>query len=288
VIILAKLYHSDVLTDSQLAFLAEQLPEPHAQTGRPAYTNRELLPGILAVLRSGCRWRDLNRFGYPDGSTHWRRMRYWKCNLRGRPPHDPYGRETKPKNYLSVVWGKLLDLLLANHMLELQLLCLDGTLVPSFDFLERVSFSGKHRSLGVKVLTLVEATGIPIDVTIAPGSWNDGKLASVTIEDPHPHTILRGALLLADRGYDSFEFRSYLSWKGLASNIPKRATTLGEEHACYHYSHHINRFRFIIERTNAWVKSFKRLQFRRDYTTYSFECFLYLPLIVICVRRLLN
>jgi hypothetical protein len=59
---------------------------------------------------------------------------------------------------------------------------------------------------------------MPLGVTIAPGSWNDARLATVTIEHAHPHTILAGALLLADRGYDSFEFRSYLSWKGLASN----------------------------------------------------------------------
>jgi hypothetical protein len=74
--------------------------------------------------------------------------------------------------------------------------------------------------------------------------------------------------------------------RDLPPTIPKRATTLGGEPALYRYSRHINRFRFIIERTNAWVKSFKRLQFRRDYTIYSFEYFLYLALIVICMRRL--
>ena len=55
---------TDVLTPRQLAFIAERLPEPpHAPSGRPHYTNHELLPGILRVLRSGCRWRDLDRPG---------------------------------------------------------------------------------------------------------------------------------------------------------------------------------------------------------------------------------
>lgn len=45
--------------------------------------------------------------------------------------------------------------------------------------------------------------------------------------------------------------------------------------------------RFIIERTNAWLKSFKRLRFRFDYTSTSLEAFLYLAIIVICVRKLL-
>ena len=48
-----------------------------ADTGRPSYTNLELLAGILNVLRSGMRWRDLDRKGSPTGITHWRRLRFW-------------------------------------------------------------------------------------------------------------------------------------------------------------------------------------------------------------------
>lgn len=69
---------TDVLTSRQLAFIAERLPEPpQAPTGRPHYSNQDLLPGILRVLRSGCRWRDLNRPGFQSAVTHWRRFRYW-------------------------------------------------------------------------------------------------------------------------------------------------------------------------------------------------------------------
>src|SRR5918997_2470778 len=70
-------YPTDVLTNTQIAFLATHLPEPKAETGRPAYTNSQLLPGILRILRSGCRWRDLDLPGYPSGITHWRRLRFW-------------------------------------------------------------------------------------------------------------------------------------------------------------------------------------------------------------------
>jgi transposase len=60
---------SDVLSVRQIAFLADHLPEPpRARTGRAAYPNRALLPGIPRVLRSGCRWRALDRSGFPSGS----------------------------------------------------------------------------------------------------------------------------------------------------------------------------------------------------------------------------
>jgi transposase len=44
--------------------------------------------------------------------------------------------------------------------------------------------------------------------------------------------------------------------------------------------------RFIVERTNAWFKSFRRFRNRFDYHIASFEAFLYLAIIIICVRRL--
>ena len=47
---------SDVLTPRQMVFIAERLPEPPcAPRGRRPYSNLQLLPGILRVLRSGCR-----------------------------------------------------------------------------------------------------------------------------------------------------------------------------------------------------------------------------------------
>jgi transposase len=69
---------TDVLTPRQLAFIAKRLTEPpQASTSRPHDSNHDLLPGILRVLGSGCRWRDVNQPGASSGVTHWRRLRYW-------------------------------------------------------------------------------------------------------------------------------------------------------------------------------------------------------------------
>lgn len=46
-ITLPKIYPTDVLSEKRLEFIANHVPEPHAATGCPAYSNRELLPGIL-------------------------------------------------------------------------------------------------------------------------------------------------------------------------------------------------------------------------------------------------
>ena len=77
-IILPTSHFTDVLSEKQLEWLVRHLPEPTALTGRPAYPNRILLSGVLKVLRSGCRWRDLNVPGFPSGVTYWRRFRLWE------------------------------------------------------------------------------------------------------------------------------------------------------------------------------------------------------------------
>jgi transposase len=50
-------YRSD-LTEGQWNFIRPLLPKP-ARTGRPRANTREVLNGILYVLRTGCQWEDL-------------------------------------------------------------------------------------------------------------------------------------------------------------------------------------------------------------------------------------
>lgn len=53
---------TDGLTSRRHAFIAERLPEPpQAPTGRPHYSNRDLLPGTGVR----CRPRSLNGFSEP-------------------------------------------------------------------------------------------------------------------------------------------------------------------------------------------------------------------------------
>ncbi len=206
-ITLPKNYPSDVLTFQQLNFLAKKLPCPYAQTGRKAYSNFQLLPGILKVLRTGCRWRDLNTGYSADGSTHWRRLRFWR----------------KKQEALSSVWEYILKGLSLQHKLDCKLLSLDGSLIPSYDFREKVEYSGKHHSLGTKISTLVDGNGIPLAMTLAPGNRHDSVLAEFTIENIHISLAkVQESILLADRGYDSKFFRFFLWQKGIIPNIPKR------------------------------------------------------------------
>jgi transposase len=64
------------LSDEQWAKLEPLLPKARSG-GRPWADNRRVLEGILWVLKTGARWRDLPK-EYPSASTCWRRLRQWE------------------------------------------------------------------------------------------------------------------------------------------------------------------------------------------------------------------
>ena len=67
---------SRLLSDAQWGIIEPLLPKLSSH-GRPWRNNREVLEGILWVLKSGARWRDLPR-EYPSASTCWRRLKLWE------------------------------------------------------------------------------------------------------------------------------------------------------------------------------------------------------------------
>ena len=66
------------LTDEQWLLISDlfKVPTPDPRGGRPRTDVRRCLEGILWVLRSGARWKDLPR-SFPSYVTCWRRFVEW-------------------------------------------------------------------------------------------------------------------------------------------------------------------------------------------------------------------
>jgi transposase len=223
------------------------------------------LPGILKVLRSGMRWRDLDRNDLPSGVTHWRRLRFWGLKFG-----------------LKKVWETILKKLNRFDKLNLRIASIDGSLIQSFDFLDTTGYSGKYNKTGTKISTITDFLGVPFNIVFASGESHDMPLAIPTIAN---NPIGKPEVILADKGYDSDKLRSKLINIGVNTNIPVR--NIKNRKRQKDYSVPLGKMRFKIERTNAWIKSFRRLRFRFDYTLASFQALTYLGLIVICLRKLM-
>jgi transposase len=66
------------LSDEQWFLIADLFPwePPSTVGGRPRVPPRPCLEGILWVLRTGARWKDLPK-SFPSYPTCWRRLREW-------------------------------------------------------------------------------------------------------------------------------------------------------------------------------------------------------------------
>lgn len=69
------------LTDEQWRLISDLFPDPQPDPrgGRPRADARHCLEGILWVLRSGARWKDLPR-SFPSYVTCWRRFAEWSLS----------------------------------------------------------------------------------------------------------------------------------------------------------------------------------------------------------------
>lgn len=67
------------LTNDQWNRISEYIPDPPKNPlgGRPRHDNKSVMEGILWVLRSGARWKDLPP-GFPSYQTCHRRFQQWQ------------------------------------------------------------------------------------------------------------------------------------------------------------------------------------------------------------------
>ena len=107
--------HDVEATDEQWEQIRPHLPERKRSRkgGRPPADDRACWEGILWVLRSGARWRDLpDRF--PSPSTCWRRLTEWEA-----------------EGVLEAIWHAFLDTLDERGLIDWDEVFVDGTFAPA-------------------------------------------------------------------------------------------------------------------------------------------------------------
>lgn len=112
----------------------------------------------------------------------------------------------------------------------------------------------------------------------------EATLATVAVRRPgRGRPKQKPTRLIADRGYDSRALWDRLKQRGIQLIVPHRAT----RRVRYQDGRHLRRYRrrWIIERTNAWLLSFRRLTVRYDHHLAHYRAFLYLACALIALRR---
>jgi transposase len=85
--------------------------------------------------------------------------------------------------------------------------------------------------------------------------------------------------LIADRGYDHDKYRRLVWQRGVKPVIAHRQTGHGSG---------LGRYRWVVERTFAWLHNFKRLLVRYERRADMHHALLALGCCLVCFRRLRN
>jgi len=162
---------------------------------------------------------------------------------------------------------------------------LDGTLVQSPKY-SGVGYDSQHHRYGTNISLLPEKDGLPLTNMTTKGNRNDIVSAEPTMQKLRVGAKRRVLELNVDKGYDSKAFRRHLRARGTGTNIPE----------C-HFKHrkkrgrkpHMNKasfkFRAFVERTNAWLKSYRKLRYRYERKRGMFQAVVDLACLLICLRR---
>jgi transposase len=93
--------------------------------------------------------------------------------------------------------------------------------------------------------------------------------------------------LIADRGYDSNKVRELLVSRDIEPIIPKRRNNTKATHQDGRKLRRYRR-RWIIERTNSWPQTFRRLVVRYERSAKTFTALVHLACALTTLRRVLG
>ncbi|MET8236743.1 IS5 family transposase [Streptomyces sp. NPDC005078] len=258
-----------VVSDELWSLIDPLLPEPGPKLveGRPRVPDRQALCGILFVLHTGIQWEYLpQELGFGSGMTCWRRLAAWN--------------EAGVWDQLHVV---LLEKLRVAKKLDWSRAVIDSSHVRAARRGPKSGPSPVDRARpGSKHHVLTDGQGIPLAVSLTGGNRNDvtqllpllDKVPAVAGVVGRPRQ--RPDALLADRGYDHDKYRRLLRQRGIRPVIAER----GQEHGSG-----LGVFRWVVERTIAWLHGFRRLRIRWERRDDIHEAFLGLATCIITHRH---
>lgn len=219
--------------------------KPKGTVGRPALRNRQVLDGILYVLRTGCQWKSLDKDWFGASSSLHARFQAWQR---------------------ASVWAKLFQVLLRHYdklkHIQWRWQALDSKSVAAPLGGEKTGKNPTDRGkLGSKRHILTDARGAPLAVVVSGANAHDKTRAVAVLQAlmiQRPQRVYRVHHLCADKGYDYDDVRQALIERHYRVHIRGRGTPRVE---VLPTKRHPAR-RWVVERTLSWQNDFRALRTR--------------------------
>lgn len=216
-----------------------------------------MIEAVIFVLRTGCPWRDLPSCFGPWNSVY-TRFRRWSA---------------------SGLWSTILDILCGRARGKIRFL--DATHIKVHQDASNPAGGQQNQAIGrtkgglnTKVTALVDARGMVLQLTLAAGQMADVKAANEVV-------LPRESYLVADKGYDSDEFRDQIRKIGSSPCIPARSNRLNPQ--AHHSGYYRKRHR--VENFFQRAKRFRRIGTRYEKLDETFLAFLHVAAVLDWLRN---
>src|SRR3989442_1566314 len=259
-----------LVSDALWERLQPLLPPPPQRRfrfpGRKPLDDRQVLTGILFVLKTGIAWDDLPaELGCGCGKPCRHYLRLWHQAGVWRQLHALLLAELNGADQID--WGRAL---------------IDASFAKAPEGGEDTGPNPTDRSKsGSKHHVLTDAQGIPLTATVTAANVNEVTQVLQVLADMPPVGGKPGPprekpeRLQGDRGYDSEPVRQVLRWLGIVPVLAARYTAHGSG---------LGVFRWFVERTLSWLHAVGRLRRRLDRLTGVQEGFLPLACSILLLR----
>lgn len=142
-----------------------------------------------------------------------------------------------------------------------------------------------RRKLGSKHHIIVDAQGIPLGVILTGANRHDVTQLDPLVEAIPPirgkpgRPLRKPKIVQGDRGYSSEPHRQRFRKRGITPELAKLRSPHGSG---------LGKTRWPVERTIAWLHSYRRLKMRYEKYAHIHEAFLTLACALTCWTRLKN
>ena len=233
----------------------------------------QVVEAILYRLKTGCQWRQLPLKQFFDVDYSWNSV------------YQHFARWCKED-----IWDNVKATIFEKHKkrLDLSSIQLDGSQSLAKRGGESVGYQSRKKGKTSNMLFICDNNGIPLSCSeVIPGNHHDvydiENQMNKILEDIKRSNISTDNLFLnADAGFDTENLRTFCFKKELFANIDfnKRNGNISDREEIL--DKQLYKRRFVIERMNAWIDSFKALLIRyetqekhwRDFHLLAFCCIL--------------
>lgn len=237
--------------------------------GRPPADPRQIMAGILYILRTGCQWNAVPR-EYGSGPTVHRYFQHWtKARVCKRMWRAGLQADDEVKG-LAGQWQAA-----------------DGALTKAPLGGQATGPNPTDRAkCGTKRSLLVEAKGVPLAIEVGPAQRHDMKLLAATldrmmIDRPVPSASAKQHLCL-DKGDAGEPAQQVAAESSYEIHVPDKANAKQKRKR---QGGRRKARRWVVEVTHSWLNRFRRLQIRWEKKKANYLSLLYFACAIICWRK---